>query len=267
MGAVATAVAQLTMGIQTAMPNVREMDVSISARNHEPESFTQFLDNHERRPLSEKEPPPKSLVTAMDLLSSVGARVEIPIAALMEEVGEESAIKQLLNNKATVRWKPTLTQPLVPNQRDKLPQPTLVDSSPVRPLEPEVPQEPIMPLEPVMPPDPVVPPRPVILEKSVKLVEPVRLNDPVQPSTPIISDRPALTEKQKVLAKLTALVPRANSSALSATQLTSEEFLRYKNTVPRVFKFLNQCPEEGGNPRLLKQPHVRSSQARAPPAG
>jgi hypothetical protein len=40
MGAVATAVAQLTMGIQTAMPNVREKIVSISARNHEPESFT-----------------------------------------------------------------------------------------------------------------------------------------------------------------------------------------------------------------------------------
>jgi hypothetical protein len=176
MGAVTIAVAHLTMGIHTAMPNVREKDVSISARNHELKSFTQFLDNHERRPLSEKAPPPKSLVTAMDLISSVAARVEIPIASLLEELGEDRAIRQLLNSRATVRWTPTLTQPLVPSQHDKLPQPTLVNSSPVKLLKPVVPQEPIISLDSVVSPDPVVP---VILEKAVKLVEPVRLNDPV----------------------------------------------------------------------------------------
>jgi hypothetical protein len=52
MGTVVTTVAQLTMGSLTAMPNIREKDVSISARNHNPESFTQFLDNHERWPIA-----------------------------------------------------------------------------------------------------------------------------------------------------------------------------------------------------------------------
>ena len=156
--------------------------------------------------------------------------MEIPIAALMEELGEESVITHLLNNKATVRWTPTLTQPLDSNQHNKeLPQPTLV----------ETPQEPARPMEPVVPQEPVV------LEKAVELVEPARLDDLVQPRTPSTSDLPVLTEKQKALAKLTALVPRANASALSTIKLTSEEYLRYKSTVPRVFKFLNQCPEEG----------------------
>jgi hypothetical protein len=31
-----------------AMPNIREKDVSISARNHEPDSFEQFVDTHDR---------------------------------------------------------------------------------------------------------------------------------------------------------------------------------------------------------------------------
>jgi hypothetical protein len=54
MGTVAMAVAHITIGRLTAMPNVKEKDVSISARNHEPDSFSQFLDNHERRPIAEE---------------------------------------------------------------------------------------------------------------------------------------------------------------------------------------------------------------------
>jgi hypothetical protein len=103
MGTVATAMAQLTMGSLTAMPIIREKDVSISARNYKPESFTQFLDNHERRPIAEIAPHPKSLIKAMELLSSVGAQVDIPIASLLEELGEEGVISHLLNNNATVR--------------------------------------------------------------------------------------------------------------------------------------------------------------------
>ena len=74
---------------------------------------------------------------------------------------------------------------------------------------------------------------------------PARLDDSVQPRTPSIRDPPVLTEKPKAPPKMTALVPRVNTSALSATQLSTEEWLRYKSTVPRVFKFLNHCPEEG----------------------
>jgi hypothetical protein len=39
----------------------------------------------------------------MELLSSVGAQVDIPIASLLEELGEEGVISHLLNNNATVR--------------------------------------------------------------------------------------------------------------------------------------------------------------------
>jgi hypothetical protein len=65
------------------------------------------------------------------------------------------------------------------------------------------------------------------------------------------SDPPVLTEKQKVLAKLSVLVPRTNTSALSVTQLSNEEWLRYKGIIPRVFKFLNHCPEEGISAQFL----------------
>jgi hypothetical protein len=78
------------------------------------------LDNHERRPIVEKVPHPKLLVKAMELLSSVGAQVDIPIASLLEELGEEGVISHLLNNKATVRWAPTTIQ-----YNTELPQPTL----------------------------------------------------------------------------------------------------------------------------------------------
>jgi hypothetical protein len=69
----ASAVAQITVGGLAAMPNVREKDVSISAWNHEPDSFSQFLDNHERRPVAEVMPHPTLLVKAMELLTDLGA--------------------------------------------------------------------------------------------------------------------------------------------------------------------------------------------------
>jgi hypothetical protein len=85
MGTVAVAVAQITIGRLTAMPNVREKDISISAKNHEPDSFSQFMDNHERGPIVEEVPHPKLHVKAMELLSSVGAYVDVPMAALLDE--------------------------------------------------------------------------------------------------------------------------------------------------------------------------------------
>ena len=49
-----------------AMPNVRERNVSISARNYEPESFEQYVDTHDRRPLPDTPPLPNSeLLAAM----------------------------------------------------------------------------------------------------------------------------------------------------------------------------------------------------------
>jgi hypothetical protein len=69
MGTVAMAVAQITIEKLTAMPYVREKAVSISAKNHEPDSFSMFLDNHERRRIAEEVPHPKLLVKAMELLT------------------------------------------------------------------------------------------------------------------------------------------------------------------------------------------------------
>jgi hypothetical protein len=60
------------------------------------------------------------------------------------------------------------------------------------------------------------PVEPVRLEEPVMLEEPV-LEEPVLPSTPSLSAPPVLTDKQKALAKLSALVLRTNTSALSAT--------------------------------------------------
>jgi hypothetical protein len=91
----------------------------------------------------------------------------------------------------------------------------------------------------------------VRLEEPVVLEEPVRLEDPVQPRTPSTSIPPVLTEKQKALAKLSALVPRTNTSALSVTQLSNEEGLGYISIITRVFKFLNHCPEEGISAQFL----------------
>jgi hypothetical protein len=89
------------------MPNVREKDVSISARNHELDSFSQFLDNHERRPIAEEVPHSKLLVKAMELLSSVGAYVDVPMAALLDELGEGGVISHLVERRATIKLAPT----------------------------------------------------------------------------------------------------------------------------------------------------------------
>jgi hypothetical protein len=59
---VAIAVAHITVGGLTAMPNVRKKNVFISARNHEPDSFSEFPDNHKRRPLAEVVPHSKLLI-------------------------------------------------------------------------------------------------------------------------------------------------------------------------------------------------------------
>jgi hypothetical protein len=95
-----------------AMPNVREKDISILARYHEPASFSQFFDNHERRPLVEMVATPKLLLNAMELLAGAGASVDVPIAALLEEVGEGGVISHLVDKKATVRLEPATRKPV-----------------------------------------------------------------------------------------------------------------------------------------------------------
>jgi hypothetical protein len=75
----------------TAMPNVREKDVSISIRNHEPNSFIQFPDNYERRPLAVIEAHPKSLLKAMELMTNSGAHVVVPLEALLERLEKEES--------------------------------------------------------------------------------------------------------------------------------------------------------------------------------
>jgi hypothetical protein len=99
---VAIAVAQITVGGLTAMPNVREKDVSISARNHEPDSYSQFPDNYERRPLAEVVPHPKLLVQAMELLINLGAYVDVPLEVLLDELGKVGVISHLVDRRATV---------------------------------------------------------------------------------------------------------------------------------------------------------------------
>jgi hypothetical protein len=187
-GTVAIVVAQITVGGLTAMPNVNEKDVSISARNHEPDSFSQFLD-HERMPMAEGMPHLKLLVKGMDLLTNLGAYMDVPMGALLDELGEGGVISHHLKKRVTVKVAPTFSQRIM-----------------------EV-QEP-------------------------RTLAPVRTEEPTRQESPSTSAPPVLTEKQKALAKLSALVPRTNS----ATQLSTEEWLKYKNKKPRVFKFLNRCP-------------------------
>jgi hypothetical protein len=111
-GTVAIAVALITVRGLTAMPNVREKDVSISARNHEPDSFSQFHDNHERRPLAEVVPHPKLSVMAMELLANAGAYVDVILKALLEEMGEGGFVSHLVDQRATVRLAPAGRQPV-----------------------------------------------------------------------------------------------------------------------------------------------------------
>jgi hypothetical protein len=102
----------------TAMPNVREKDESISARNHEPDSFAQSPRNHDRRPLTETSTlaettylevsvaHPKLLLEAMELLTNSGATVEVPLESMITEMGEGGVIGHLLNKMATIRLAP-----------------------------------------------------------------------------------------------------------------------------------------------------------------
>ncbi len=76
-----------------AMPNVREKDVSISARNHEPASFEQHADTHDRRPLPDAPPPPNSeLLAAMELVASEGLHMETKLETLVAKLGEAAAV-------------------------------------------------------------------------------------------------------------------------------------------------------------------------------
>jgi hypothetical protein len=96
----------------TAMPNVREKDVSISARNHDPDSFAQFPWNHNHRPLTETIPlettvsHPKSLLEAMELLTNAGETVEVPLEAMGAEPGKEGVIGHLSDKMAIIKLAP-----------------------------------------------------------------------------------------------------------------------------------------------------------------
>jgi hypothetical protein len=91
------------------MPNVREKDVYISARNHEPDLFAKFPLHHDRRPrtetstLAETGPletsvsHPKLLLEAMKLLANAGAVVDVPLEAMVTKLGEGGVIRHQLN--------------------------------------------------------------------------------------------------------------------------------------------------------------------------
>jgi hypothetical protein len=55
---------------------------------------------------------PKLLLNAMELLAGVGASVDVPIAALLEEVGEGEVISHLVDKKATVRLEHATRNPV-----------------------------------------------------------------------------------------------------------------------------------------------------------
>ena len=87
------------------MPNVREKDVSISARNHEPASFEQHADTHDRRPLPDAPPTPNSeLLAAMELVASEGLHMETKLETLVAKFGEAAAVTFLVKKEATVKW-------------------------------------------------------------------------------------------------------------------------------------------------------------------
>ncbi len=184
----------VALAVAMAMPNVREKDVSISARNHEPDSFVQYVGTHERRPFVV--PHPKLLIKAMELLADAGASVDVPLKALLEEIGEGGVISHLVNKGATVRLAPSSSQGA---------------------------------------------------EKAAKLTvvteEPLVRTEQVTTMVPV--NAPGLTEKQKALAKLSALAPLSTGTALSANQLSREEWHQYRRKKWGVFKFLNASPREG----------------------
>ena len=101
-----------------AMPNVREKDMSISARSHEPESFGQYWDTHDRRPLPDAPPPLNSeLVTAMELAASEGVALEVELKTLVAKLGASAAVSFQVEKGATVKWSTTplsSTPPLPP---------------------------------------------------------------------------------------------------------------------------------------------------------
>jgi hypothetical protein len=195
-GTVAIVVAQITGRGLTAMPNMREKDVSISARNHEPDSFSQFPNNHERRPQAEVVPDPKLLVKAIELMANVGAHVDVPLEALLEEIGEGEVISHLVNKRATVKLAHVGRQPVEKTQ------------------EPRTLGAPCM--APVVTKEPMT--------RGATSIAPVVTEKAVTQGAP--STTPVLTENQKALAKLSALVPLTGSTALSATtQLSPAEWL------------------------------------------
>ncbi len=99
-----------------AMPNVREKDVSISVRNHEPDSFEQYKDNHDMRPLPDSPPPPKlQLLAAMELLASMGVVMEVKLETVVDELGEAAVVSILVGKGATVKWSTSpLSSPAIP---------------------------------------------------------------------------------------------------------------------------------------------------------
>ncbi len=107
-----------------AMPNIRETDVSISARNHEPHSFEQFVDTHDRRPLPDSPPPPNSeLLAAMELVASEGVVLEAELETLVAKLGESAAVSFLVGKGATMKWStsPLSSTPPLPPSSPRVP--------------------------------------------------------------------------------------------------------------------------------------------------
>jgi hypothetical protein len=149
-------------------------------------------------------PHPKVLVQAMELLTNLGAYVEFPLEALLEEIGEGGVINHLVDRRATVKLSPAGRQPFKKTQ------------------EPRTLGVPSM--------APVVTKEPMIL--GAHIIAPVDTEAAVTQGAPSTSVTPVLTEKQKALAKLNALVLQTSSTALSATQLRPAEWLQYRIRSP-----------------------------------
>ena len=203
---------------QAAMPNVREKDVSISARNHEPASFEQHADTHDRKPLPDSPPPPNSeLLAAMEFVASEGLHMETKLETLVAKLGEAAAVIFLVGKEATVKWS---TSPLAS----------------ALPLPPPIPKA----------PNPkcwncgdhghyaVGCPRPSLNKPSA----------PMSVSPPeVVSGRDQAVADS--LAKWGSVIPKARPAAMVTGQLTTKEWQAYRCTPASIWKFRNKTPASG----------------------
>ncbi len=193
-----------------AMPNVREKDMSISARNHEPESFEQYVDTHDSRPLPDAPPPPNSeLLAAMELAASEGVVLEAKLETLVAKLGEAAAVRFLVEKGATMKWSTS----------------QLSSTPPLPPSNPRAPRTKSAKCWKCG----------EVWHYSTDCLKPGSAPLSVSPPTEVVSERDQAVADS--LAKWGSIIPKARQTAMVAGQLTTKEWQRYRCTPASIWKF------------------------------